>query len=236
MFTRQWSTSERRYGVSVDRDVKVRMPDGVRLDGDIFRPDSDEKFPVILGAHAYNKNLQSPPMLPVGFTPRRGYVQAVFNVRGSGGSEGFYQLMGPQEVRDVCDLIDWLAAQPWSNGVVGMFGVSYFARLAKAAQSDLCAVCGHRRLSPSLLSRRHSGARLHQPLAQQPAQAELSKPLQRSARRSGVQGSDCPRARRRGDHRDPDPARGAAESRRRHQRADRRFYFAALRRPVLARA
>ena len=146
MFTRQWSTSERKYEIIVDRDVKVRMPDGTHLDGNIFRPDSDEKFPVILGAHAYNKNLQSPPMLPVGFTPmrgymesgdstffaRRGYVHAVFNVRGSGSSEGFYQLMGPQEVRDICDLIEWLAAQPWSNGVVGMFGVSYFARLAKA--------------------------------------------------------------------------------------------------------
>ena len=146
MFTRQWSTSERKYEIIVDRDVKVRMPDGTHLDGDVFRPDSGEKFPVILGAHAYNKNLQSPPMLPVGFTPmrgymesgdstffaRRGYVHAVFNVRGSGSSEGFYQLMGPQEVRDICDLIEWLAAQPWSSGVVGMFGVSYFARLAKA--------------------------------------------------------------------------------------------------------
>lgn len=147
MFTTKWSTSERKYDVAVERDVKVEMPDGTVLDGDIFRPAADGKFPVILGAHAYNKHLQSPPMRPVGFTPmrgymesgdstffaRRGYVHAVFNVRGSGGSTGFYQLMGPQEVRDVCDLIDWLAAQPWSDGAVGMFGVSYFARLAKAA-------------------------------------------------------------------------------------------------------
>ena len=146
MFTRQWSTSERKYDVIVQRDVKVRMPDGTHLDGDIYRPNSEEKFPVILGAHAYNKNLQSPPLRPVGFTPmrgymesgdstffgRRGYVHAVFNVRGSGASEGFYQLMGPLEVQDVCNLIEWLDNQPWSNGAVGMFGVSYFARLAKA--------------------------------------------------------------------------------------------------------
>ena len=85
-------------------------------------------------------------MRPVGFTPlrgfmesgdptffaRRGYVHAVFNVRGTGNSGGFYQLMGPVEIQDVCALIDWLAAQPWSTGDVGMFGVSYFARLAKA--------------------------------------------------------------------------------------------------------
>ncbi|HJU61234.1 MAG TPA: CocE/NonD family hydrolase, partial [Candidatus Binatia bacterium] len=102
--------------------------------------------PVILGAHAYNKDLQSPPMRPVGFTPmrgymesgdsnffaRRGYVHAVFNVRGSGKSEGFYQLMGPLEIQDICKLTEWLAAQPWSTGDIGMFGVSYFARLAKA--------------------------------------------------------------------------------------------------------
>ena len=146
MFTTKWTTSERKYDVIVERDVKVRMPDGVTLDGDIYHPASGERFPVILGAHAYNKNLQSPPMRPVGFTPmrgymesgdstffaRRGYIHAVFNVRGSGNSGGFYQLMGPLEVRDVCDLIDWLAAQSWSNGDVGMFGVSYFARLAKA--------------------------------------------------------------------------------------------------------
>jgi len=120
MFTTKWTTSERKYDVIVERDVKVRMPDGVTLDGDIYHPASGERFPVILGAHAYNKNLQSPPMRPVGFTPmrgymesgdstffaRRGYIHAVFNVRGSGNSGGFYQLMGPLEVRDVCDLID----------------------------------------------------------------------------------------------------------------------------------
>jgi X-Pro dipeptidyl-peptidase (S15 family) len=146
MFTTMWSTSERRYDVIVERDVKVRMPDGILLDGDIYRPAANERFPVILGAHAYNKDLQSPPLRPVGFTPmrgymesgdstfyaRRGYVHAVFNTRGSGKSEGFYQLMGPLEVDDICHVIDWLAVQPWSNGVVGMFGVSYYARLAKA--------------------------------------------------------------------------------------------------------
>ena len=57
MFTTQWSTSERKYDVIVERDVKVPMPDGTLLDGDIYRPASDEKFPVILGVHGYNKDL-----------------------------------------------------------------------------------------------------------------------------------------------------------------------------------
>ena len=57
MFTTKWTTSERKYDVIVERDVKVRLPDGVTLDGDLYRPASNERFPVILGAHAYNKNL-----------------------------------------------------------------------------------------------------------------------------------------------------------------------------------
>src|SRR2546427_4313787 len=135
MFTRTWSTSERKYEVTVERDVKVRMPAGTALDGDIYRPASSGRFPVILGAHAYNKDLQSGPMRPVGFTPmrgymesgdptyfaRRGYVHAVFNVRGTGKSEGYYQLMGPLELEDLGHLIDWLAAQSWSTGDVAMF-------------------------------------------------------------------------------------------------------------------
>ena len=44
MFTRTWSTSERKYEVAVDRDVKVRMPDGTALDGDIYRPAASERF------------------------------------------------------------------------------------------------------------------------------------------------------------------------------------------------
>jgi putative CocE/NonD family hydrolase len=150
VFTRKWSTSERKYDVAVERDVKVRMPDGATLDGDIYRPASSERFPAILGAHPYNKDLQSPPIMLVGFTPmrgymesgdstffaRRGYVHAVFNVRGTGKSEGFYQLLGPREVEDICYLIDWLTAQSWSSGDVAMFGVSYFAKLAKLVAAN----------------------------------------------------------------------------------------------------
>jgi hypothetical protein len=124
----------------------MRLPDGTLLDGDIYRPAASGQFPVILGAHPYNKDLLSQPMRPVGFTPmrgymesgdstfyaRRGYVHAVFNVRGTGNSEGSYQLLGRLEVQDVCYLIEWLAARPWSTGNIGMFGVSYFAKLAKA--------------------------------------------------------------------------------------------------------
>ena len=150
MFTRRWSTSERKHEVLIERDVRVRLPDGTHLDGNVYRPASPGRYPVILGAHPYNKDLQSPPLRPVGFTPmrgymesgdsaffaRRGYVHAVFNVRGTGRSEGFYQLGGPLEVQDVCHLVAWLAGQSWSDGNVGMFGVSYFARIAKLVAAE----------------------------------------------------------------------------------------------------
>jgi len=145
MYTRRWATSPRIHEVVVERDVKVRMPDGTHLDGNVYRPATPGRYPVLLGAHPYNKDLQSPPLRPIGFTPmrgymesgdsaffaRRGYVHAVFNVRGSGKSEGFYQLGGPLEVEDIAHLVGWLAGQGWSSGRVGMFGVSYFARIAK---------------------------------------------------------------------------------------------------------
>jgi len=55
----------------------------------------------------------------------RGYVAAVCNVRGSGGSPGYLDPFGAQEQRDNYDLIEWLARQPWTNSRVGQMGVSY---------------------------------------------------------------------------------------------------------------
>ncbi|MBI2183289.1 MAG: CocE/NonD family hydrolase [Deltaproteobacteria bacterium] len=143
MFTQGWKTSERKYDVIVERDVRIPVRDGTLLAGDLFRPAGPGKFPVILGCHPYNCEVQTAPLRPIGygnlrgyieagdpaFLVRRGYVQAVVNVRGSGKSQGKFQMMGPLEVQDVCDTIQWLANQPWSDRNVGMFGVSYFAWL-----------------------------------------------------------------------------------------------------------
>jgi predicted acyl esterase len=143
VFTQKWKTSERKHEVLVERDIRIPMRDGTILSGDLFRPASGGKFPVVLGAHPYNCEIQTAPLRPIGygnlrgyieagdpeFLVRRGYVQVVINVRGTGKSQGQFQMMGPLEVQDVCDAIQWLAAQPWSDGNVGMFGVSYFAWL-----------------------------------------------------------------------------------------------------------
>jgi predicted acyl esterase len=151
MFSRTWKTSERKYNMICERDVKIPMSDGIELSADIFRPDNAEKFPGILGIHPYPQQPQTAPIMPNSFSSvtfphpgeekgrgwiesgdpnflvRRGYVQVVANVRGVGKSGGTYDFMGSKEIHDVAEVIEWIAKQPWCDGKVGMFGVSYFA-------------------------------------------------------------------------------------------------------------
>lgn len=151
MIGRTWKTSERKYEVTAERDVKIPMRDGTKLNADIFRPESEEKFPAILGYFPYNLDMQSAPIHTDSFSSvvfkhshqekanasieagdpnfyvRRGYVHVLVNIRGTGKSEGKYTFIGPQELQDGYDVIEWIAAQPWCDGQVAMFGVSYFA-------------------------------------------------------------------------------------------------------------
>jgi predicted acyl esterase len=142
MITRNWLTSERKYGVVVERNVSIPMSDGINIDSDIFRPDSEGKFPAILGVHSYDNYSQSAPSMPRGFGQanngsleagdsnffvRRGYAHIIANVRGTGKSQGQFLNYGPREVRDTYEIIEWIGSQPWCDGNVGMFGVSYFA-------------------------------------------------------------------------------------------------------------
>ncbi len=141
MIAKSWHTSERKYGIAVEHDVAIRMSDGINLDCDIFRPHAKGKFPTILGVHPYDKSHQIAPAMPRGFDRingsieagdsnffvRRGYAHVIANVRGTGKSEGEFLNYGPQEVQDTYRIIEWIANQPWCDGNVGMFGVSYFA-------------------------------------------------------------------------------------------------------------
>ena len=138
--------SQKKYTMTDDRDVFVPMRDGVGVAVDIFRPDSDEKFPALLGMSPYGKGIQSmtvpyqPPHSPIHHTPieagdpeyfaSRGYVQVIADVRGTGHSEGEYLgWVSPQEARDGYDLVEWIAEQPWCDGNVGMVGISYFGTI-----------------------------------------------------------------------------------------------------------
>lgn len=125
-------------GVAVDRDVRVRMLDGVELCADVYRPDKDasERFPVLLAASPYQKDLAGLPAVPtyptretgpIEWYVQRGYVYVLADVRGTGKSDGRWEVLGANEQRDLYDLVEWVAEQPWSTGKVGMIGQSYFA-------------------------------------------------------------------------------------------------------------
>lgn len=112
------------YSVKVQRDISVRMRDGVTLRGDIFRPDAAGKFPVLLERTPYRK---SPWGYDIDFAQRaaaRGYVVFIQDVRGRYTSDGeWYPFL--HESEDGYDTIEWIAVQPYSDGRVGMFGGSY---------------------------------------------------------------------------------------------------------------
>ena len=145
MFSVDWQTSQRKYGIVADRQVSIPVSGGITIDADIFRPDDGGKFPVILGVHGYSKEDQLVSLMPTAmslarghieagdynFYVRRGYVQVIANIRGTGRSGGTFGYVNRESLQDVYDVIEWLARQPWSNGKVGMFGASFFSVVAK---------------------------------------------------------------------------------------------------------
>lgn len=111
----------------VERDVPVPMRDGARLAADIYRPDTDERLPVILVRLPYNKRLLTMQTYAVEALRAAdgGYVAVYQDTRGRFASGGdFYPFL--HEAADGYDSVEWCAAQSWSNGSVGMSGGSYF--------------------------------------------------------------------------------------------------------------
>ena len=103
------------------------MQDGVRLAYISYRPAEEGQYPVILDYDAYES---SGAGIAVGSwfheAVRRGYAVVGANVRGSGCSEGdTFSLFHPQQGPDGAALVEWLGTRPWSDGNVGMYGVSY---------------------------------------------------------------------------------------------------------------
>ena len=115
-------------------DVAVPMRDGVTLLADVHRPAEPGRYPVLVAASPYPRQIQNLGA-PAGFIEAgatdffvpRGYVHVIANCRGTGGSGGTFGFFDGQERRDMHDLVEWAAEQPWSNGNVGMIGISYFA-------------------------------------------------------------------------------------------------------------
>ena len=105
----------------MNRNVEVPMQDGVNLSTDIYRPDKEGSFPVILVRTPYKKEGLEPIARSYA---QRGYVTAIQDCRGRFASGGTWEPW-INEPKDGYDTIEWLARQQWSNGKVGMIGHSY---------------------------------------------------------------------------------------------------------------
>ena len=109
--------------ISVNIDVKVRMRDGVGLSTDIYRPSGDGPFPTLLLRTIYDN--QDPVYIE--WTRRfveAGYAVVMQDCRGRFDSEGPWEPY-IHEAEDGYDTQQWIGAQPWCDGNIGMFGVSY---------------------------------------------------------------------------------------------------------------
>ncbi|MBI2090502.1 MAG: CocE/NonD family hydrolase [Deltaproteobacteria bacterium] len=139
----------------LDKDVEVPMRDGAVLRANVFRPEAKGKFPVLMTLGPYGKDVHIQQFMPEAWeylvkrqpavlqassckylafeTPDPecwvpdGYVVVRVDSRGAGKSGGKLDVNSPAEFRDFYDAIEWAGAQPWSNGSVGLLGISYFA-------------------------------------------------------------------------------------------------------------
>jgi predicted acyl esterase len=165
--------SETRDGMRIDWDVPIAMDDGLVLRADVFRPLGEGQYPVILTYGPYAKGLafqdgyptaweimaRNHPDVTAGSSnqyqnwevvdPEKwvpdGYAVVRVDSRGAGRSPGYIDHFSPRETKDFHDCIEWAAAQPWSNGKIGINGISYYAmnqwQVASLRPPHLAAIC-----------------------------------------------------------------------------------------------
>jgi len=165
--------SETRDGMRIDWNVPITMDDGLVLRADIYRPLAEGRFPVILSYGPYAKGLafqdgypsawqrmaekhldvtagssnlyQSWEVVdPEKWVPHH-YACVRVDSRGCGCSPGFIDHFSPRETKDFYDCIEWAGAQSWSNGKVGLNGISYYGinqwHVATLQPPHLAAMC-----------------------------------------------------------------------------------------------
>ncbi|MBP2000026.1 putative acyl esterase [Paenibacillus shirakamiensis] len=135
--------------VIMEKDVPIQMRDGVTIYVNIFRPDKPGKFPVVMSMDPYNKDglppyetfrqvwptvgtivtsLFAPFESPdPGFWVPNDYILIKIATRGSSNSEGDLYPWTKTETQDYYEVIEWAGVQEWSDGNVGLNGVSYLA-------------------------------------------------------------------------------------------------------------
>ncbi|HVO82234.1 MAG TPA: CocE/NonD family hydrolase [Terriglobales bacterium] len=110
--------------IVTEHDVAVPMRDGVVLRADLLRPKEAGTFPVLVYRTPYGKDAALKDYTTFRHAVERGYAVVVEDVRGRYASAGEFRPY-QNEGRDGYDTIEWAARQPWSNGAVGTFGLSY---------------------------------------------------------------------------------------------------------------
>jgi hypothetical protein len=166
-------TTEIRDGMRIDWDVPIVARDGNVLRADIYRPPEEGRYPVILSYGIYGKWLlfkdlyvdqwermcEEHPDVPAGssnkyqnwevYDPEKwvpeGYALVRVDSRGAGRSPGVLDLWSRQEAEDLYDCVEWAGTQDWSNGKVGLGGVSYYAmnqwQVSSLRPPHLAAIC-----------------------------------------------------------------------------------------------
>ncbi|HET9904484.1 MAG TPA: CocE/NonD family hydrolase [Xanthobacteraceae bacterium] len=165
--------SEIRDGMQIDWDMPIEMDDGLVLRADIFRPVKKGRYPVLLSYGPYGKWLhfadgyktawermeEKHPDVMAGTSNKyaswevcdpekwvpHGYVCVRVDSRGCGRSPGYVEHFSPRETKDFYNCIEWAGKQPWSNGKVGLTGISYYAvnqwQVAALQPKHLAAMC-----------------------------------------------------------------------------------------------
>src|SRR5450631_2161092 len=108
----------------LEKNVPVPMRDGVVLRADVMRPPEADKFPVLVYRTPYGKDTAQLQYTTFKHAVERGYAVVIQDVRGRHHSDGDFRPY-ENEGLDGYDTIEWAAAQTWSNGDVGTFGLSY---------------------------------------------------------------------------------------------------------------
>lgn len=111
------------HRVTVQRDLAIPVSDGLELLGDLHLPDGGGPWPTIVTTTPYSKNVLGPEP----YLSERGYAHLVVDVRGTGSSQGTWQILGDREAQDVAEVVEWAGQQEWSTGDLGMYGASYLA-------------------------------------------------------------------------------------------------------------
>ncbi len=165
--------TEIRNGMRIDWDLPITMDDGLVLRADVYRPVEEGQFAVLLSYGPYAKFLsfqeaypdqwrimcEEHPDVPAGSTntyqswevvdPEKwvpqGYVCIRVDSRGAGRTPGYIQPFAPRETQDFYNCIEWAGVQDWSNGKVGLTGISYYAMnqwaVAALQPPHLAAMC-----------------------------------------------------------------------------------------------